>query len=150
MISRKLVTVVRLPFATKALMVEALVLLAFARLAVLFLPFRWVAKLLGRQAAETGLQHDPQNALVIERVCWMLPTVARNVPWESKCLDQALAAKVMLRRRGIATTVYFGVQHDDHGRLAAHAWLRSGTRYVTGGASRNQFAIINTFADTST
>ncbi len=75
----------------------------------------------------------------------MVEKVSNNVPWTSKCLDQALAAKIMLARRGIGTTVYFGVRKNERGELAAHAWLRSGSVYVTGGRIRDDFTIINTF-----
>jgi hypothetical protein len=142
----KLKRVLRLPLAQKGLLLETLALLALARVAVLLLPFRWVARVMGKQEAQTPVQYDPGKARHVRRIAVMVHKTSRNVPWTSKCLDQALAAKIMLARRGIAATVYFGVKNDAHGRLAAHAWLRSGTLYVTGGASRNHFTIINTFA----
>jgi hypothetical protein len=83
----------------------------------------------------------------IRRVGAGVLKVSRNVPWTSKCLDQAIAAKVMLSRRGISATVYFGVRNDEQGELAAHAWLRSGAVYVTGGLNRRRYTVINTFAD---
>lgn len=46
---RMLRRVLCLPLAQKGLLLEALVLLAVARLAVLLLPFRWVARVLGKQ-----------------------------------------------------------------------------------------------------
>jgi hypothetical protein len=144
---RTLKIVLRLPLADKGLFLEALTLLALARMAVLLLPFRWVARVLGKQEAESPQQEDAANDLRVRRIGVMVRETARNVPWTSKCLDQALAARIMLARRGIATTVYFGVNHDEQGRLAAHAWLRSGTLYVTGGAHRGRFTVINTFAD---
>src|SRR5438105_1457097 len=133
---RKAVKVLRLPLKNQALLLETLVLLALARAAVLLLPFRWVAKVLGKEAAQTSEQADPAQAWRIRRVGIMIYKAARHVPWTSQCLDQAIAAKIMLARRGIPTTVYFGVKTDPDGQLAAHAWLRSGTYYVTGGASR--------------
>jgi hypothetical protein len=143
----KLKKFLRLPLAEKGLLLEALVLLSLARLAVVLLPFRWVARSLGKEAAQTPEEDLPAHAWRIRRIGVMVHTVAHHVPWTSKCLDQAIAAKIMLARRGIPTTVYFGVRNDEKGRLAAHAWLRSGTRYVTGGASRSRFTIINSFAD---
>jgi hypothetical protein len=144
--TRLLRKVLNLPLAEKGLLLEALALLGLARMAVLLLPFRWVARLLGKQEAQTPVQEDAANVVHIRRIGTMVRKTSQNVPWTSKCLDQALAAKIMLARRGIATTVYFGVKNDANGRLEAHAWLRSGTLYVTGGSIRDRFTVINTFA----
>jgi hypothetical protein len=137
----------RLPLADKCLLLEATVLLALARLAVLVLPFRWVARVLGKQEAQTPEDADSAKTVKIRRIGAQVLKASRNVPWTSKCLDQAIAAKVMLSHRGIAATVYFGVRNDEQGDLAAHAWLRSGAVYVTGGVSRDRYTVINTFAD---
>jgi hypothetical protein len=139
--------VLLLSLRDKGLLLEALVLLALARLAVVFLPFRWVARAFGKQAALTTEEADPTRIWQIRRVGTCVTKTSRHVPWTSKCLDQALAAKIMLARRGISTTVYFGVMNDEQGELAAHAWLRSGSRYVTGGDIRDRYTVINTFAD---
>ena len=143
----RLKKLLHLPLADKVLLLEALVLLALARAAVLLLPFRWVARLLGKQEAQTAVLEAAGRTADVRRVAVMVRRASKNVPWTSKCLDQALAAKVMLAHRRISTTVYFGVNHDRQGRLAAHAWLRSGNLYVTGGAIRGRYTIINTFAD---
>jgi hypothetical protein len=139
--------VLRLPLQDKLLVLEALVLLALARLSVVLLPFRWVARAFGKQASLTTEQGDTTQTWLIRRVGIVVNKVSRHVPWTSKCLDQALAAKIMLARRGISTTVYFGVMNDEQGELAAHAWLRSGNKYVTGGDIRDRYTVINTFAD---
>jgi hypothetical protein len=142
----RLTTVFRLSLADKCLLLETLAFLALARMAVLYLPFRWVAAVLGKPEAQTPEHDDLANLRGIRRIASMVRRTSRNVPWTSKCLDQAIAAKILLRRRGIATTVYFGVKNDESGELDAHAWLRSGTCYVTGGAHRERYTIINTFA----
>jgi len=112
----------------------------------LLLPFRWVARVLGKQDSQTPVQENSAKVLQITHIGAMVRETARNVPWNSKCLDQALAARIMLARRGIASTVYFGVKNNENGQLAAHAWLRSGTLFVTGGNGRDRFTVINTFA----
>src|SRR5437016_2292412 len=93
--------VLHLPLAQKGLLLETLVLLALARLAVLLLPFRWVARVLGKQSSETPVQANRARAWHIRRISVMVFIASKNVPWTSKCLDQALAAKIMLARRGI-------------------------------------------------
>ena len=66
---------------------------------------------------------------------------------DQQCLDQAIAAKIMLARRGIATTVYFGVNSDENGQRQPMPGSQWGTYYVTGGRTRGRFAVINSFAD---
>jgi len=142
----KVIKALRLPLTQKGLLLEALVLLAVARAAVLLLPFRWVARSLGKEAAQTPVQDDPAQLRQVCRIRAMVYSVSHSVPWTSKCLDQAIAARIMLKFRRIPATVYFGVKNDEQGQLAAHAWLRSGSVYVTGGRVRHEYAIINTFA----
>jgi len=142
----KVLKALRLPLAQKGLLLEALVLLAVARAAVLLLPFRWVARTLGKEAAQTPEQDHPATLRQVCRIRAMVLAVSQSVPWTSKCLDQAIAARIMLRCRRIPATVYFGVKNDEQGQLAAHAWLRSGSVYVTGGRVRQEYTIINSFA----
>jgi hypothetical protein len=140
----------RLPLAGKVLLAEVLVLLALARTAVLLLPFRWLAPILGKQGRAEPRPADPRSARWARRIGLVVHRASQNVPWTSKCLDQALAAKVLLARRGIAATVYFGVKNDEQGELAAHAWLRSGTIYVTGGGNHTSYTVINVFTNEGT
>jgi len=60
------------------------------------------------------------------------------------CFPQALAATLMLRRRGIRSTLYLGV--DPHRDLDAHAWVRVGGLIVTGGPDEARFVVVSTFA----
>src|SRR5262245_6855244 len=128
-----LISVLTLPWARKRLLVETVVLLALARMAILILPFSWVCKVFGRSGANTSKFTRGTHARRIRAVRAALRKVPKYVPWTSKCLDQALTGKVMLGLRGIPTTVYFGVATDDKGDVNAHAWLRSGNVYISGG-----------------
>jgi Transglutaminase-like superfamily len=124
-----------------ALVAEALAYLAVARLAVVAVPFRILARRLGARRAETpttGAVHPASG-----RVEWAIAVAARRTPWRSQCLEQAIAAKAMLRRRGIESTLYLGVARDP---VQAHAWLRVGDRNVTGGADVDRYAVVASFA----
>lgn len=50
------------------------------------------------------------------------------------CLREAMAGRIMLARRGYASTIRLGVRQAADGGLRAHAWLVSGDYVVTGGA----------------
>jgi hypothetical protein len=58
--------------------------------------------------------------------------LALRVPWRTTCLVQAVAGYLLLKRRGIAATIRFGVTKNEDG-LAAHAWLIVGDQTVLGG-----------------
>jgi hypothetical protein len=51
----------------------------------------------------------------------------------------------MLNRRHIDSTLYLGVAKEK-GSLIAHAWLRCGSRYVTGKEGVEKFTVVSTFA----
>lgn len=45
---------------------------------------------------------------------------------------RAMTARKILLKKGINSTLYLGVGKED-GKMVAHAWLRCGQLYVTGG-----------------
>ncbi len=130
-----------------ALAAEAVAWLAVARLAVVALPFRRLSTTLGVHMAESPAGSTPPE---LADIGWAIRAAARRTPWRSKCLEQALAAKAMLRRRGIPNTLYLGVRSegpDGERRIVAHAWVRSGSLHVTGGPHVETFGVVSTFAD---
>ena len=132
--------------ADRACLVEAAAWLGLARLAILVLPFRWLAPRLGRHMAQSPAKAAASAAL-LDRISWSVNTASRHLPWECKCLVQALAGKAMLRRRGVASTLYLGVAKDPEAGLQAHAWLRCGERILTGELALAGFTVISTFAE---
>lgn len=124
------------------LFLESTVALALARLVVLMVPFRVYSRAMGKNGESSP---ETTHAEVLSRVRWALDSVSRHAPWRSKCLEQALAAKMMLRRRGIANTLYVAVARD--AALEAHAWLRSGNICVTGEAEFDRYTVVGRFAD---
>jgi hypothetical protein len=124
------------------MLLEAVVCLGLARAAVIVLPFRVIARGLGERMEET-----PASAPATARargVGRALAVAAARTPWRSKCLEQALAAKAMLRRRGIRSTMYLGVTSPP---VEAHAWVRVADVHVTGGADVDRYAVVASFAD---
>lgn len=136
----------RLPRPDKFLLLEAALLLSFARAVIEFVPIRWYAPyLLGRHMAETpcGAMDDHHKEL-LRRVAWAVQVMSDFAPWRNKCFAAAVAAKWMLRRRGLAGTLYLGARGEGENGLAAHAWLRCGDVYVTGGKG-GEFGTVSRF-----
>lgn len=138
-------TFLRLNFYQRFLLVEAVMLTGLARMGVLTLSFRWIARVFGRQAGLAGQEAAAANQELQKSVRWAISATSSRVPWNANCLAQAIAATIMLRRRGHEGTVYFGVLKNEAGRCEAHAWLRSGDVIVTGAEGRSGFTVISTF-----
>lgn len=88
---------------------------------------------------------DDLRAAEIGRV---VRRVARLMPFRAVCLQQALAVRRMLNRRGLPATVHLGVAQDcaSGGPEVAHAWVISGNRVVSGEADFERYVVIGTFS----
>lgn len=133
------------PSTRRQLLWEALLALAVARIVLACIPFSRIAAWLGTAGAESPATVTPEQAQAAEAVGWAVSALARRVPWDGRCFAQALAATIMLRRRGVDGTVSFGVCEGAPAGFEAHAWLRVGTRIVTGGAGHERFMAFTTF-----
>jgi hypothetical protein len=143
-------TYCRLVWRHRRLLVEAQVALAAARLLIRFVPLRFYSGQLGVHMAESPAEeHEAARRTTLRGVAWAIGAISRRAPWRCLCLEQAVAAKMMLRLRRYPNTLYLGVAHSTEEKIEAHAWLRCGLFYVTGGAGRDRFAVVSTFADVS-
>ena len=131
----------------RSLTLKAVIYAAVARFRVYFFPGNRIHKYLGEKDGETGIdipseKHRRDIAFVIRRV----EGVARRVPWQSKCLVQAMVAQRLLRGYGISSTLYLGVSRDKENgnKMIAHAWVRSGPYYVCGGNGEG-YAVVAKF-----
>jgi Transglutaminase-like superfamily len=133
---------------TRALVIEAAAWLGLVGVCRILFPFRWISKCFGRRMSET-LRADlsPPQVVTVHAVRRCVRVAASRVPWKPLCLSQAIAAKLMLTRRGIASTLYFGVRKtaDPAREFQAHAWVRAGVVDVTPSGERRDFAVIAMF-----
>jgi hypothetical protein len=136
----------RIPRFRRRLLWEALTALAIARIAMALVPFRRIAAWMGTPGAETPATATVSEVCIAQEIGWAVGALARRVPWDGRCLAQALAATGMLRRRGLEGTVSFGVCRGGATELSAHAWLRFGSCMVTGGPGHQRFNTFTTFA----
>ncbi len=134
----------RLSVAEMRLLTEAIFGLVVSGVLIRFWRFRVLAAHLGRHMAESPIDQDRAQLAVAQSIRWAIHATARRLPWHPVCLPQALTAQWMLRRRGITSTLYLGV--DPGSRYDAHAWVRAGALIVTGGPRRPEFVVVSTFA----
>ena len=144
--------VAALSWADRWLLLQVFVLLGGARLALRLIPFRRLARQLGRLQTETPPDAPPDHLAQAQRIALAVARVSPHTPWTSNCFPQALVAKYWLRRRRIPTTLYLGValtKTDDAPRaeMTAHAWLRCGPLLVTGGRGHECFTVVACFGD---
>ncbi len=133
----------------RLLLAEAIWSLARARVQLATMPFPRIARRLGgfmapaqaRATAESWSVSAEQQR-VAEKVGWAVTRAARHVPFGAVCLPQAMAAKAMLARRGIASVMHFGTRRGEALSLAAHAWLDTAGVEVTGYPVESDFTEI--------
>jgi hypothetical protein len=135
----------------RALLIEAVAYLFAARLALIFIPFPRLARRIGtfvppadaRAATSQGAPAADQARLAKD-IGWAVTRAARYVPFDAVCLPQAMAARVMLKRRGVKSVMHFGAAKGEH-KLDAHAWLDAAGVEVTGYPVAKNFAEIACF-----
>jgi len=136
----------------RALLPEALTYLLVARLALIFVPFPRLARRLGSfvpptdpRAAPAATEPDSEVARLAQEISWAVTRAARYVPFKAVCLPQAMAARVMLKRRGVKSVMHFGAAKGALKPLDAHAWLDAAGVEVTGYPVAENFAEIACF-----
>lgn len=127
----------------KRLTVQAYVYSGFFRLSLLLVKPARLRKYWGTEGKESPAEADAESCRYAKRVAYAVGHVCGKTAWESKCLVRALTAQRLLKRKGIPSTLYLGCGMED-GRMVAHAWLRCGRMYVTGGDGTG-YSIVDRF-----
>ena len=135
-------------FADWATLTEAVVMLTVTHLAVRVLPIRLTIRVFGRPDSQARAALGEPRRRQVWRIGQMVGGVAARLPMKPQCLARALAAKLMLERRGIGSTLYLGVRLDSVAAPAAeamraHAWLMADGTPVVGRGADN--AVIGSF-----
>ena len=102
------------------------------RFKILKKPFNKLKEEMGKYNKESTEDVDLSEYRICNKVRWIVTTISKYTPWESLCLVQALTVQKMLKKRNISTTIYLGVNKLNN-EMKAHAWIRCGKMYITGG-----------------
>ncbi len=126
---------------------EAALCMAWARVLVAIVPLRhWrrhVADPVARAAEPEPLAEDQLDTVF--HVARAVRRASRNAPVEVLCLPQALSARWMLARRGIATDLHLGTRRDGAEPHRFHAWLKAGGQWVTGHCNESKYAVFSPY-----
>jgi hypothetical protein len=128
-------------------LLEAMSWLGIIRLAFLFVPFRWIARGLGKYMALSPEELGVGSRELLDRISWAVTTASRHLHGGNSCLAQAMAGKAMLKCRGVPSTLYLGLAKSSEAQFQAHAWLRCGGRILTGSQGMEEYTVIGTFAE---
>jgi hypothetical protein len=126
----------------RRLLAEALPALVLASLAVKLAPFRRVAAAASRPGHGGG---RPADEAFLRKARWAVEAWARRVPWRTVCFQKGLALHFLLRRRGVASVLHYGVAQDGGKGLRAHVWVTVGGRAAIGGEEAPAFTCVATF-----
>lgn len=147
-ILRKFRTFRLLPGFVIAWLIPCWLLLAFAKLAVLAVPFPRLAKRLGTPAGAQPfcLAVPPEIEDRARLIGKAVRIAAKYAPWNANCYPQALVARLLLGCWRAPCLIYFGVRHEDGtGAMKAHVWVTCGGTAVTGGYAFDQFIVAGIF-----
>lgn len=115
----------------------ATVFLYFSQLLIMFIPFRIYSSIYrDKQTLEPNITD--------EKIWMARKSLLRGIkylPWKAKCLAQALAGKLLLRKFGLPGTIYLGIKKDS-GKLEAHAWLICGSQFISGKEGHKKFTVV--------
>ena len=145
-ILRKVKTFIKIDSKTKFDFLYAYFYTGIFRMYILFVPFNKLRKRMGKHKEESAAKETRDVYKIASHISWVVTLISSKTPWESKCLVQALTAQRMLKSKNISTTIYLGVRKEGN-EMKAHAWLRCGEYYVTGGAIREQYTVVAKFAN---
>jgi Transglutaminase-like superfamily len=123
-----------------ARLVEALGWLVAAKAALAWVP---VAKVIGWK--RRGIRREsPADGATLRKVRHAVLVVARYSPVRFVCFPQCLAAGEMLRWRGIASRLHYGVARDGD-KLITHTWLEAGGEIVIGGEVAGKYSRLDSW-----
>jgi len=77
-----------------------MVFLAVARLIIIVFPFKIIARYIGQKCAADFNMQDIKPQQMNHRITRSVERAVKFSPWRTKCLEQALAARIMLGLRG--------------------------------------------------
>lgn len=122
---------------------ETALFLTVASLAISLLPFRRVVSAVSRDGG--GGTDRAGTFDEIARTRWAIEACARRLPWKIVCFQKGLAMQVLLRRRGVATALHYGVAQDPERGLSAHVWVTYAGDAIIGGERASDYTCLATF-----
>lgn len=145
---RKLRTAAGLPLSMLAMVMVVWVLLWPARILVLSVPLRRLARFYGidhgaKVAIPAASDGEERRAASVRDA---IALAVRYSPSSANCYPQALVARMVLRLRRIPHGLFFGLRRsEEKAEMDAHAWVMVGDVPVSGGYSFDSYTVVRCF-----
>jgi len=110
------------------------------------IPLRWFSSMLGDFQKENQINLSIEQKETIRLVKKNIRRLKKRLPWKVKCFEEAIAAKKVLEKWGVKSTLYLGVKKGEKEKMMAHAWLISGEEKITGEKGYEKFTIVGCYA----
>jgi hypothetical protein len=148
MLLQKFRSAARLPPATIALVGLVWSLLWLARLLLLLVPLRFLAKFYGTDhGIDTAIPiASPTQIISAIQIGHAIALAVKYSPTAANCYPQALVARLLLWAARIPHGLFFGLQRGKQAdMIAAHAWVMVGSVAVCGGNSFDNYVVVRSF-----
>lgn len=104
----------------------------YYRLMIKLMPMKKIEPRLGRRGEESLMEESIEHLRTAKLYAFHVNRITKRLPWNEKCFVRALTLRKLLAEVGIPCTIYLGLHMED-GEMKAHAWLRCGQLFATGG-----------------
>ena len=131
-------------FSPHFLVLEAAFLLIVSRVVLCLVQSNHLLRLLDTYLTTRLHARVDGNEQMPRAVRGAVRKASRRVPVGVTCFTRAMTATMMLRRRGIPSTLFLGVLTSGKD-VQAHAWVQAGDLMVTGGVEHERFTPVAWF-----
>lgn len=111
-------------------LIEACILLISSKIALTFIPFNQLSKLLTLFNKATSRHYTVEAKFLISDPIWAINCICRRLPLKFVCFPRGVAAAIMLWRRGIDCRLCFGVAAKLDNTYPSHVWVALFDDYV--------------------
>ncbi len=137
---KKLNKFLQLPLPERLLIVKAVFLLGAIRIALRWLPFQTLRRLLAKISQPSFKLQNTEPAS-IDKVVWAV-TLARQYVRGVRCLAFSLAIQSLLIQQGCPACLRIGVTRGQEGEVWAHAWVEIQGQAVVESADLSGYSLL--------
>lgn len=120
----------------KMVTIKAYIYSFYYRFMVMHIPMKKIYLRLGQKDLESPMEESEENLRIAKLYAFHVNRITEHLPWDAKCFVRALTLKKLLGQKNISCTIYLGIKKENN-NLSAHAWLRCGLLYLSGGTGHD-------------
>ena len=128
------------------LLIQTFVTVLYYAFLITLFSRRFILKRVGKAGVESPHEISANDTVLAKQVAQAIRRSERIIPWRITCFAKAIAAKKILKQRGLPSTLYLGVAKVGSDSITAHAWLRCGNVIVTGKEEMARFTPVAFFS----